>query len=121
MEVAMKPIIDLQRLITSLIGKSKRVEFTEASIDVFISKTEKVPLESFSSGEKQIIRILIEVLLAQQSALIIDEPELSLHIDWQRDLVKTMRTLNNTSQIIIATHSPEIMAHVPDSKIFLVD
>jgi len=48
----------------------------------------------------------------------IDEPELSLHVDWQRRLVENMTLLNPSAQYIFATHSPEIMADVDDSKIF---
>jgi predicted ATPase len=71
-----------------------------------------------SSGEKQLIRILLDTLLAKDSSIIIDEPELSMHIDWQRVLLASMRELNPTAQIIVATHSPEIMADVPDQHIF---
>jgi predicted ATP-dependent endonuclease of OLD family len=50
--------------------------------------------------------------------IIIDEPELSMHIDWQHDLLAALRVLNPQCQIIVATHSPEVMADVPDDKIF---
>lgn len=70
---------------------------------------------SLSSGEKQILVLLIEALLQSKTSgiMIIDEPELSLHIEWQRKIVKAIRDLNPKSQLIIATHSPEIAGSSP--------
>jgi predicted ATP-dependent endonuclease of OLD family len=56
--------------------------------------------------------------LAGESSLLIDEPEISMHIDWQQELISAMTTLNSSAQIILATHSPEIMADVDDDRIF---
>jgi len=78
----------------------------------------QIPLAGLSSGEKQLVRILIEVIMIDESVIIIDEPELSMHIDWQRELVKAMQTVNPAAQIVMATHSPEIMENVPDECIF---
>jgi len=79
---------------------------------------ERVPLESLSSGEKQIVRLLLECLAARSHAILIDEPELSLHVDWQHRLVSYMRLVNPEAQLILATHSPEVMADVPVDKVF---
>jgi predicted ATP-dependent endonuclease of OLD family len=57
---------------------------------------------------------------AGASVILIDEPELSLHVDWQRRLVPSMRLLNPLAQLIVATHSPEIMAEIPDSNVFQI-
>jgi predicted ATP-dependent endonuclease of OLD family len=43
---------------------------------------------------------------------------MSLHIDWQRGLIRAIQELTTTPQLIFATHSPEIMADIDDSKIF---
>ena len=39
---------------------------------------------------------------------IIDEPELSLHIDWQKDFIRYATESNPNTQLILATHSPDI-------------
>lgn len=69
-----------------------------------------IPLRQLSSGEKQLLILLTETLLQKnmRCIFIADEPELSLHIEWQREIVSSIRKLNNNSQIILATHSPEI-------------
>lgn len=76
-----------------------------------IVKTEgPLPLAKLSSGEKQLLILFIEALLQRQNPYIFlaDEPELSLHIAWQRNILKAVRLLNPNAQIIVATHSPEI-------------
>jgi ABC-type multidrug transport system ATPase subunit len=66
--------------------------------------------ENLSSGEKQILIILLTTLLSDRKEyiLLMDEPEISLHIDWQRTLIKNIRQINPNCQIIIATHSPTV-------------
>lgn len=66
-----------------------------------------------SSGEKQLYIIFAEALLQREKACIYiaDEPELSLHISWQEVLVDSLRELNPRSQIVFATHSPDIVSH----------
>jgi len=75
-------------------------------------------IEKLSSGEKQIFIILLTVLLQDQKqfVLILDEPEISLHIDWQRILIDYILELNPNCQIIIATHSPTIFYKGYDTK-----
>ena len=64
-----------------------------------------------SSGEKQMLVILLTVLVqdCRDSILFMDEPEISLHFDWQRKLVQYIRELNSNVQIILATHSPAVV------------
>lgn len=69
------------------------------------------PLINLSSGEKQLLIILGQSLLQESKThiYIADEPELSLHVEWQEKLVSSLRKLNPNSQIIFATHSPDIV------------
>jgi ABC-type lipoprotein export system ATPase subunit len=69
-----------------------------------------IPLAKLSSGEKQLLILFIEALLQRQHPYIFlaDEPELSLHIAWQRNIISAIRAINPNAQIIVATHSPEI-------------
>lgn len=66
--------------------------------------------EKLSSGEKQLLIILLNVLLQDRKnyILLMDEPEISLHIDWQRSLITNLRRINPNCQMIITTHSPTI-------------
>lgn len=73
-------------------------------------------LFNLSSGEKQLLIIFGQALLQDENPhiYIADEPELSLHIEWQEQLVKNLKNLNPNSQIIFATHSPDIVAEYDD-------
>ena len=64
-----------------------------------------------SSGERQVIYIILKVAIAtKDNALILmDEPEISLHLSWQEKLLAQIRQINPNSQIIIVTHSPAIV------------
>lgn len=75
-------------------------------------KDDLFPWTSLSSGEKQLLIQFMEVILQEGRSLIFiaDEPELSLHIIWQEKLLKALRDLNINAQLIVATHSPDIVA-----------
>lgn len=108
----------LEELITRMFTGSKTIEFSDTGINIKTGTGEDIGLASLSSGEKHMLGIFIETLLAEYNSLLIDEPEISLHVDWQKELISSMHQLNQRTQLILATHSPEIMANVPDNKIF---
>ena len=64
-----------------------------------------------SSGEKQMLVILLTVLVEddQHYVLFMDEPEVSLHIEWQKRLIDLILELNRNVQIILTTHSPAVV------------
>ena len=64
-----------------------------------------------SSGEKQMLVILLTVLVQDKEhcVLFMDEPEASLHIEWQQKLIAMIRELNPNVQIILTTHSPALI------------
>ena len=64
-----------------------------------------------SSGEKQMLVVLLTVLVEdnQPYVLFLDEPEVSLHIEWQKRLIDLILELNPNVQIILTTHSPAVV------------
>ena len=64
-----------------------------------------------SSGEKQMLAILLTVLVEDQQpyVLFMDEPEVSLHIEWQKRLIELIVELNPNVPIILTTHSPAVI------------
>jgi predicted ATP-dependent endonuclease of OLD family len=57
----------------------------------------------------------------EQYILLMDEPEISLHIGWQQRLIDIIRELNPNCQLIIATHSPSIFGEGWGDKLFFVE
>ena len=69
-------------------------------------------LSALSSGERQILTMLYSASRSRflSGIFLIDEPELSLHIDWQRIILRELRNQSPDRQIIACTHSPEVGA-----------
>ena len=65
-------------------------------------------LTNLSSGEKQILSFLCYNAHYKNSTIFIDEPELSLHVDWQRNLVRHLSNQKTNNQLFLTTHSPFI-------------
>jgi energy-coupling factor transporter ATP-binding protein EcfA2 len=116
-ERAEEPRQRLIELINSFVSEGKEITFAYNEVRAS-NYGEVVPLSGLSSGEKQLVMLLIEVILTGENPILIDEPELSMHIDWQMKLVHAMRIINPDAQIIMATHAPEIMENVDDRYIF---
>ena len=68
--------------------------------------------KDLSSGEKQLLIILLTVLLerGQEYVLMLDDPESSIHISWYDKLIDMILELNPSVQIILTTHSPMIFS-----------
>jgi predicted ATPase len=85
-----------------------RPRFSDVTV---LDENDSRSLAELSSGEKQVLIILtyLAFLANDQSIFMVDEPELSLHLKWQRGLVKVVSELRPPGcQIIMATHAPEI-------------
>ncbi len=81
-----------------------------------------------SSGEKQMLIILLTVLVQdrQPYVLFMDEPEISLHVEWQQRLLELVTDLNPRVQVIVTTHSPALIMNgwtdcVTDVEDIIVD
>jgi predicted ATP-binding protein involved in virulence len=104
----------LQRII------NKRFLFKTLSINkeqgfVFTSDFNgPIPLEGLSSGEQHELVLLYELLFNTKpnSLILIDEPEISLHIAWQTNFLRDLQEISQLAllDVIIATHSPEIIS-----------
>jgi len=117
-EVISAPRERFRTVLESMFSGSKRLVVTEKEIQVQLQSDKKISLSLLSSGEKQLLFIALHALVGRNHCLMVDEPELSMHVDWQKKLVATLRDLNPRLQLIMATHSPEIMADLLDNQIF---
>ena len=90
---------------------------------IFIDDGEEIPLYKLSSGEKQLLLILMKVFLMEEQPyiLLMDEPEISLHIEWQYKLFEEIRRLNRNCQIITSTHSPSLFGDGWGDKLVFVE
>ena len=108
-------------------GKNNKKEICidkEGQLFLKTSHKPKIDLQLLSSGEKQIVTFFAYLVFGlnntNQSLFIVDEPELSLHLEWQLEFVDTLLELNPDIQLIFATHSPEIIGKRRDKAFKLI-
>lgn len=91
-------------------GDEKRLEIDRMTLQVSVRSVganRKVPMDSLSSGEKQMISLFAKLYLYDgQKIVLIDEPELSLSIDWQRKILIDVMRAPTCAQMVAITHSP---------------
>lgn len=93
------------------ISVNSRISFGDAA--------KSVNSASLSAGEKQLLSFICYNAFYRDSVFFIDEPELSLHVDWQRTLFPILKEQGTNNQFIVATHSPFIYSKYPDKEINL--
>ena len=83
----------------------------------------QLSLNDLSSGEQEILVLFYKLIFESDvNLLLIDEPEISLHIAWQKELMENLKSvvaLKRSIQVIIATHSPQIISNNWDLQIDL--
>ena len=110
----------------------KRVEFNSGEgITLYNDSGLELAPRALSSGEKHILLLLAQAVVAadQHKLLVIDEPEISLGIDWQRRLLANLLTCSSSiggalalqdTQVLVATHSLQVMGEVETGDIVTV-
>jgi len=82
-----------------------------------------IPVSKLSSGEQNELVLFYELLFntTSNSLILIDEPEVSLHISWQNSFIEDLKEIAtlNKFEVVIATHSPDIISNNWDLKIEL--
>lgn len=122
------PITSFLTTVNTFFGLSedkKIIEINDEGIIVVVAENpyREISLYNLSSGEKQIIIIFAYLIFGLTSKhggiYIIDEPEASLHLAWQKIFVKFIKEINASIQLIFATHAPEIIGRYSDHAVKL--
>jgi predicted ATP-binding protein involved in virulence len=112
----MNPISTVQSLVAKLFKHSgirigTKLNFGDAAT--------AINSEALSAGEKQLLSFICYNAFYKDSVIFIDEPELSLHVDWQRQMFSILQKQNSTNQFIVATHSPFVYTKYSDKEVAL--
>ena len=106
-------VTEMQRICDELFAPSLQWDEESPSIQFKLLKYENkiIAPGELSSGEKQMLILLINTLIQKKEETIVfwDEPEISMHVDWQKYLIKALQQINPNMQLVIATHSPFII------------
>lgn len=137
LEEATSTLEEIQKMVTDTTEKSEQLlkpfyVLSQYIKDIFqyngIKVTEAITLGEtkeaiasgrLSAGEQQMLSFLCYNAFAKKTTIFIDEPEISLHVDWQRILFPTLLSQSSENQFIIATHSPFIYSKYSDKELVL--
>lgn len=92
------------------ISDAKALKVNRSDLSVYVESVparQPITLDSLSSGEKQMISLFAKMYLyPRKKIVLIDEPELSLSIDWQRGILIDVLLSPQCEQVVAITHSP---------------
>ncbi len=94
-------------------------EFEYEETSEIIDQTNQLTINNLSAGEKQLLTFISYNIFHNDTIFFIDEPELSLHVDWQNKLFSLLKQQNPSNQFIISTHSPFIYSLFPDKELII--
>lgn len=122
-----EPIINKLELYEDIVNEKlafkKMVLSRTDGIVVKTNDGSSLSLNELSSGEQEILVLFYKLIFESDvNLLLIDEPEISLHIVWQKELLENLKSvvkLKKNIKVIIATHSPQIISHNWDLQIDL--
>ena len=121
---ALKHISLFKNIMNSFVqdnNAEKRLDIDDTGMIRFLDRNGKkisMSIMSMSSGEKQLLilfaNLIFNVNENKSSIFVVDEPELSLHLSWQKLFVEKAKEVNPKMQFIFATHAPEIVGKYRD-------
>ena len=102
----------------------KKIDIDEVGRIFFKTKhNKKIEINNLSSGEKQLLtffaNLIFNVKESSSGIFVVDEPELSLHLSWQKMFVDKTLEINENIQLVFATHAPEIIGRRRDKMVKL--
>ena len=112
------PNLRSSRSLLAIASSPKEIRINKSNGVEVYHQQNKIPIEALSSGEQHQLVLFFELLfeIRSNSLILIDEPELSLHIAWQKnfigDLMKIIKL--NKFDVILATHSPQLISRWSD-------
>ncbi len=123
-----QPIEDFLNTVNGFIqsnNSTKRICLdNDGTIYLKTKPNKEIDIYQLSSGEKQIVTFFAYLVFGlqktNQSIFIVDEPELSLHLNWQRIFVDSILSINNNVQLIFATHAPEMIGRHREKAVKLI-
>ncbi|PSW49612.1 AAA family ATPase [Photobacterium leiognathi] len=92
-------------------GENKKFSIDNTGLLKIESNGKEISHKQLSSGEKQMLYILLKVVNTSDkpTILFLDEPEISMHLNWQEQLIDVLRNINSHIQIVAVSHSPALV------------
>lgn len=122
-ELLAKRLRTFEKLMSEFLEDKEVVIRPRQGFAIVTNRGEELNENQLSSGEYHLLYLMVSALVTQRrgTVIAIDEPEMSMHIRWQRRLISALMECasNAEPQFIFATHSPDIAAEYPDDMVML--
>lgn len=104
-------LIDIHELIDKFFASTGKRSVKDAGTFKFITGEDCIDYMQLSTGEKQLLLVLLKASNTEcrPSVILLDEADLGMHIEWKERLISTLRDINPHMQVIIATHAPSVI------------
>ena len=121
-QIFKKQVADLNKIFHNLNIYSKLIEVNEKDLIFESANGQKVRFDDLSSGEKMLyfMGFTLNHLNPNDTCIMVDQPEDSLHPKWQQQIVQFFNNIGSGNQVILATHSPQIIASVHPESLFVL-
>lgn len=109
---------------TELLTKLNGLDSDQFNRPIFTNAAgDKVTIDQLSDGEKQLYGRVISLMILDphNSVILIDEPETALHPSWQQQIMSVYSKIGKNNQLIVATHSPQIIASTNYENLIILD
>ncbi len=118
-----KAIKRITKALNGLELTTKLVDLDSEELIFESANGKKIKFEELSNGEQTLYfrAIYLSTLNPQNSIIMIDEPEESLHPTWQQKVLKLYQNIGENNQVIVATHSPHIIGSSNAEEVFLLE
>jgi predicted ATP-binding protein involved in virulence len=121
-QIIQKGIKEINEILRGIDLNTKLVDLESEELVFESANGQRIHFNDLSNGEKNLYfrAIYLHKLNLENSILLIDEPETSLHPKWQKAIVQLYQNIGKNNQVILATHSPHIMASVAPESLFIL-
>jgi predicted ATP-dependent endonuclease of OLD family len=121
-QVFVQKIQELNQVFESLNLYSKLVHVNEKELIFESFNKQLVHFEALSSGEKMLyyMGFMLNHFNLENTLLLVDQPEDALHPTWQQQITGFFKKIGQKNQVILATHSPQVIASVHPESVFVL-
>lgn len=104
-------LIDVHDILDNFFCSTGKTSIKESGTFMFMSGKDKINYLQLSTGEKQLLLVLLKTFNTENrnGIMLLDEADLGMHIEWKEKLITTMRDINPNLQVITTTHAPSII------------
>ncbi len=115
-------IADMNSIFKGIDLNSRFIDIDDDNLFFESANGQRITFEELSSGEKQLyfIGFMLKRMNINNTIIMIDEPEDSLHPKWQSQLLQFYSNIGENNQVILATHSPHIIGSAKAESVFLL-